>query len=575
MDLISIQHEPPAFQPTLANGLFFTVSADTSNKYKFRYTYDLYVEGNMVYQGKATPNPFGLGILDMSRILKTYCGNNPIAMWNNTPIYTHQTFPFSRPYKPETINYQVYFGFEYSSSPLGDVTGFTGVYTTGMTEGNPGVAAPLKKVFQSTMGVNGRATQQDFNMDPFVLSGSPVGFNPTRSGLYLTNSPRNRNIQETEYYTLSFTNWYMSNSMLSEPYYVQYKFYDDSGTLLQTTNIENVLTNGGGPRPDCTTVYQSYLGVYSTGATAFNTLYVGAGPKNLDAIMPAGTKQYTVQLFGHFTGSTSPIIPTPTPTPTPSSTPSVCACLEYDIENPSLESLVIFSYTDCDKITRVIEIEPNASYRICVCNAGNWSYSGFLNITYIGSCIPVSPTPTPNPSPTPTPGTCVCEQVEITNPNAFMITVTGFDCYGDGVGIVVNANDTLEVPFCVCTNTLQSEFFFIVTPLASCLPPSPTPTRTSTPTPTPTPTSTPIPPGPPETYSINECAGGCVGGECTCDFIGIQNVYMAPGFNPADEGQNIYSDPGLTTLWYGFYSYAGNIYEASAISFVCTIGGPC
>ena len=568
MDLISIQHEPPAFQPTLSNGLFFTVSADTTNKYKFRYTYDLYVEGNLVYQGKATPNPFGLGVLDMSRILKTYCGNNPIAMWNNTPIYTHQTFPFSRPYNPETINYQVFFGFEYASSPLANITGFTGIYTTGMTEGNPGVPAPLKKVFQSTMGVNGRATQQDFNMDPFVLSGAPIGNLPQISGLYLTNSPRNRNIQDTEWYTLSFTNWYMSNSMLSEPYYSQYKFYDDNGNLLQTTNIENIQTNGGGPRPDCTSVYQSYLGVYSTGATPYNTLYVGAGPRNLKDIMPLGTKQYTVQLFGHFTGSTSPLVPTPTPTPTPSSTPRTCACLTYDVENPSLESVVIFTYIDCDKITRTITIEPNASYRICVCNAGQWSYSGFLIITFVGSCVPVTPTPTPSSAP------CVCEAGNLYNPNAYAIMIEGKDCYGVGISFNLNPYDSVYTT-CICSNSLSSESPFIFTATEGCILPSPTPTPSITPTHTPTPTRTPGPVPPPETFSITECDGACQGGECQCSSLGIQVVYMASGLNPSMEGENLYSDAGLTTLWYGFYQYSGSIYEASAISFVCVVGGPC
>ena len=193
---ILITHEPPSFQPVLTDGIFYTVSADTTGVYKFRYTYDVYVNGTLEFSAKATPNPFGIGLADVSRVLKTYCFNNPIGLWNTTQIYQHQTFPFAAPYLSETVNYQVYFGYEYSSTPLGPVTGFTG---SGNTQGNPGVPTPLKKVFKSTMGVNGRATQQDFNMDPFVLSGTPVGTNPTTSGLFLTNSPRTRNIQPTEY----------------------------------------------------------------------------------------------------------------------------------------------------------------------------------------------------------------------------------------------------------------------------------------------------------------------------------------------------------------------------------------
>jgi len=77
---INILHQPPSFQPVLTNGLFYTVSADTTDRYKFRYTYDVYVENNLIFQGKSTPNPYDLGVIDISRILKTYCENNPIAV---------------------------------------------------------------------------------------------------------------------------------------------------------------------------------------------------------------------------------------------------------------------------------------------------------------------------------------------------------------------------------------------------------------------------------------------------------------------------------------------------------------
>ena len=331
--MINFTHTPPAFSPVYTDGLYFIVSADT-NHFKFRYTYNLYVDGVLAFEGKATPNPFGLGVIDVSRILKTYVSNNPISYWNTTPIYTHQTFPFSRPSQDETINYQLYVGYEYASSEIAQITGFTGGGISGDTIGPPTQTPGLYKTFQSTMGVNGRANQQDFNIDPFVLSGTPTGTNPTTSGLFLTNSPRTRDIQPSEYYTLGFTNYYLSSSMLSEPYYVQYKFYDDQGSLLDTKNYQNITTNGGGPLPNCSYVYPSWYLMEPTGNTEYNTLYVGAGAKNLENIMPANTAQYTIQLFGKFTGSTSPV--QPTPTPTPSATPPVepgCSgsCANYTI----------------------------------------------------------------------------------------------------------------------------------------------------------------------------------------------------------------------------------------------------
>jgi hypothetical protein len=501
---IAILHQPPTFQPVLTDGLFYTISADTINNFRFRYTYDLYVNGNNVFQGKATPNPYGLGVIDTSRILKTYCENNPFGLWNTTKIYQHQTFPFAAPYSAETINYEVYFGYEYSSTELGAVTGFTG---SGNTQGPPSIPSGLKKVFQSTMGVNGRATQQDFNMSPFVLSGAPTTIDPTTSGLFLTNSPRTRDLEQDEYYTLAFTNYYLDSSTISEPYYAEWTFYDDQGLVITAVTSDNITTNGGGPRTSCNQVYQELPLIIPSGNTNYNTLYVAAGPRNLSGITPSNAVQYTVQLFGKFTGTTSPIQPTPTPTPTPSATPTVCACKEYSVFNASLESQGILYYADCNNIQRTLVVNPNQEFYVCICNLGDFIIEGALIVTNTGDCE--QPTPTPTSTTTPTP------------------TLTPTQTQG--------------------------------------LSPTPTPTLTRTPTPTPE--------GVPQL--VNECFATCVGGECFCDSATPITLYMAPGLSPGDVGENIYTDAGLSVLFFGDYQYGGIIYNASPIIVICTVGGGC
>lgn len=461
---ISILHQPPAFQPVLTNGLFFTISADTTNKFKFRYVYDLYVNGDNVFQGKATPNPSDLGVVDVSRILKTYVENNPIAVWNTTNIYTHQTFPFSRPYKDETINYQVYFGYEYANNALDPVTGFTG-NITGVTTGSPSIPSSLRKTFASTMGVNGRATQQDFNMSPFVLSGTPTGTNPTTSGLFLTNSPRIRNIQDSEYYTLAFTNYYLDTTTISEPYYVQYTFYDEQGTTLTAVTVDNITTNGGGPRTDCDDVYQALPYVIPSGNTNYNTLYVGAGPMNLQDIMPANTDTYTVQLFGKFTGTTSPIQPTPTPTPTPSSTPVTCVCMTYEVSNPSLVAQGVLNYYDCSYIQRTLVVDPQDSFFVCVCNIGTWTIQGPLVMTYDSPCVIPSPTPTPTPSATP----CACGEYEIDCTAALTAnpTLLYTFCDGSSQAYTMNAGEIYYI--CGCVGTFScSDAGVVITYAGTC-----------------------------------------------------------------------------------------------------------
>ena len=420
---------PENFQPVLADGLYFTVSSSTYNnltQFNFRYVFDLYVDGEFAYRGKAAANPYGLGIVGLSEILETYTNSSPVSFWDTTPIYTHQTFPFSRPSNDETIYYELKVGYEYSDSELGTITGFTGV---GNNVGNPAFASDGYKVFRSTLGTNGRATQADFNILPFVLSGSPTGQNPTTSGLFLTNAPRIQDITENDWGTLAFTNYYLysgtSATGLSEPYYVKYDFYDDEGLLITGTTHDNILTNGGGPRTGCTNVYQElYLIDPVSAATSFNTLYVASGPKNIP-YFPANTAYYTVQLFGKFTGSTTPIQPTPTvtpslsstigatPTPTPSTTPPCSTCDAYDIIYTGENSSTTILITNClTNLSQNLTLRQGELYNICSCSAP--LVGPDVSTTNLGPCSPLpTPTPTPTRTMTPTPS-CAFKSWNIT-----------------------------------------------------------------------------------------------------------------------------------------------------------------
>ena len=411
------QETPATFQPVLSDGIFFTLSANTTNNFKFRYVYDLYVEDELVFQGKATPNPYGLGVVDLQQILETYCYNNPISKWGaaQNPIYTHQTFPFSAPYYDEVINFYLVAGYEYADSALGSITGFTG---QGDAAGDPATYSNVYKTFRSTMGVNSNATLQDFNINPYVMSSSTSQF--------LTNSPTDRELAPEDYYTLAFTNYYLSQNTvtsptLSEPYYVKYRFYNSTGGTISEIAYPNIYGNGGGVRSLATDVYQAlYLIIPPTGDTAsdYNTLYVGAGPKNLENIMPTGCTSYDVQLWGLFEGSTTPIQPTPTPTPThtatlpptptPSVTPVCSGCEEYTVTYTGASSFGSVTITNCyTNLPQSFKANYGVPYDICSCGTPTG-----IDITVVASgapCVPIPPTPTPSPtlSPTPSPSTVV------------------------------------------------------------------------------------------------------------------------------------------------------------------------
>lgn len=551
--MINIIHTPPTFSPVYTDGLFFTVSADT-NHFKFRYVYNIFADGNLIFEGKATPNPYGLGVIDVSRILRTYVKNEPVSLWNTTPIYTHETFPFSRPYQDETINYQVYVGYEYASSEIAPVSGFTG---SGDTIGAPAITPGLYKTFQSTMGVNGKSNLQNFDIGQFVLSGTPTGTNPTVDCLFLTNSPRTRDIQESEYYTLGFTNYYLADNILSEPYYVEYTFYDDQGLVITAVTYDNIVSNGGGPRIPCDYVYPATQFIYPSGNTDYNTLYVGAGPRNLDPILPANAVQYTVQLFGKFTGTTTPIQPSPTPTPTPSATPiNSCStgCYQYSITNNSTIPCS-YTYYDCNAMTTITSIINGQTSAIieCMC-LETFSSPCALDVQYVDVCPAFQP--------------CVdCYDATISNPSLVSsIDVTWYDCdIARYFTQSIPANTGINVQ-CLCPESVVSASAFTLTVGTICYPP-------------PTPSPTPTPSCAYKTWQITECSQVCVGGQCFCGGAFLSTVYTNCSVTDIyQEGSFIlYTNTGLTNQFTGTYSDGNYIYEVvgSTVVINCLINGPC
>lgn len=501
---VSYIQTPEPFQPVLSDGLYFTVSSsvyDPDTTYRFRFVYELLIDGQVEFRGKCSPNPFGLGIVDLQQILESYTDSLPIASWNGSPVYVHQTFPFGVPWNQETINYQLKLGYEYADSEISPVTGFTGI---GSIIGPPSVESENYKTFRSTMGVNGRATQESFDIGPFVMSGSPLSVNPTTSGLFLTNAPRIQNISDNEWYTLGFTNYWLNSgstpTILSEPYYVEFNFFDEDGVLITGTTHDNVTYNGGGPRTDCNYVYPAMYLIEPPTEVDFNTIYVGCGPRNIP-YFPPNTKQYTVQMYGVFEGATTPIPASPTTTPSPTSTPvttstptpsstSPCGtCQKYTIEYTGLSEFGSATYTNCSTGASLnFKPLPTVIYVVCSCTVP----TGLdLDVIDIGPCFET-------PTPTPTSG-CICEEYQVDSERPDTTLVSYLDCFGTpqfvplgGFGVGV---------FCACKDTVSVEPGVYLTDLGLCaLTPTPTPTVTSTQTPTPsitrTPTKTPSTPTP-------------------------------------------------------------------------------
>jgi hypothetical protein len=456
---VNIIETPADFQPVKSDGLFFVVSADTQSVFNFRYTFDVYVEGQRIFSGKSTPNPVGLGVIDVSKILNVYVNNSPIAYSADTAVFWHQTFPFSRPYSNQVLTYYIEVGEEHSDTQTGRIQQYSGI---GNAIGNPSVPSLDYRVYLGTYPVNYNANIQDFNYDPFVLSGTPQ---ENVSGLFMTNSPRQRDVTLNDYYTLSFTNYRINQSVYSEPYYGKWNFYDDDGLLITGYTFDNIWENGGGPRTSCFWTYPNPLPSGTT-SSDFNILSVGVGPKNFPSI-PTNTSYYTFQLFG--VASSSQVTPTPTPTPsvtpthTPSPTPSPAACNLYEITNNN-GFTITETFNDCNGDPVSVTLTSGSSTNVCVSVAPLSQFTWVL----LGTC----------------PG-CSCVSITFYLDDGRSRSLSYKDCNNQTVSLFLAPFGSVTVCSCTPYSWTADTSYFLITQNGPCSSP--------TPTPTPTPSSTPGP----------------------------------------------------------------------------------
>tara|TARA_R110000823_G_scaffold4498_3_gene17482 strand:+ start:1647 stop:3407 length:1761 start_codon:yes stop_codon:yes gene_type:complete len=320
MGQLSITKNIDILQPTLSPDNFFVLSADTNNEDKFRYVFNMFIDNNLVYAGKCSPNPEGLGIVTVGNVIDDYAVNTPIAFSGSNQIFVHQTEYFSKPPTNEVIEYSMFFGEEHANSS-GIITGYTGV---GKAIGEPAYPSGAKRSYLGTMGRNFYSNLQEYDTNSLMMVGYDNKF-PSTESLFLTNSPRIREVGENDYFTLSALNYKFPNQLYpnaSFAYDTQYKFYDSDNTLITGYTTNNIRENGGGPRTGCSETFNSYN--LPTGETQnmWNIIHIGAGPRNI--YVPDGSVYYTVQLLG--LNEAPPPSPSagvsPTPTPTPTTTPA-------------------------------------------------------------------------------------------------------------------------------------------------------------------------------------------------------------------------------------------------------------
>jgi len=286
---ITIERTPDNIQPTYTDGLFYTISSDKTDEFKYRYIFWVYVNGVRVFQGKSTPNPQGKGVIDLSEILKTYCNS---SIQTDTDTYVHNTTQYSTYTEDDVIDYYVRFGEEYAISTTASVIQYNGADSPG----DPAIQSQTRKAYNGTYPTNIYSNRQDFDYGPYVLSGSPVQY---QSGLFLTNSPRIMDVGLNDRGTLSFFNYWLGGFDYSYGYQTRYTFYDNQGVLISTASTNNLTTTGGGPLTGFTQLMYDN-GIIENNSYDYNIVNVATGPWNISQTigLPSGTSYYHVQVFG-------------------------------------------------------------------------------------------------------------------------------------------------------------------------------------------------------------------------------------------------------------------------------------
>jgi len=292
MAIGSVFVNPQKAQPVYTNGLFYACTSNKTSQYKFRYVWDVYINGVKIYTGKTTPNPNGIGVFDVSNIVDAYVESSIKSTDHSTTFDIQTTEKFSiqsTDYQyPQVRSLYVLVGEEYATTPTGQVVIYNG-YTD--TPGQPSFSSDVSRVYNGTMVNNFLYRNEDFDFTPYIMRNS--------SDLFLTDSPRIRTVRSDDYYTLSFANynWYSSDTYKSLPRAVKYEWFDNTGTYISATTIDNIYSNGGGPWSGCTDTEQMMI-YAAVDAVDWNILNVGVGPKNIQNIIPSATTYYQVTMMG-------------------------------------------------------------------------------------------------------------------------------------------------------------------------------------------------------------------------------------------------------------------------------------
>jgi hypothetical protein len=290
---ITIRQSPT--QPNMVNNnLIYAVTSNSSSAPQYQFVADLTLSGsNTVLQRiKQQPNPNAVGVFDMGSIISNYLGSD--NTWKAAPFATSSE---------AGKRFQVKFGEQYGTSASSSITLYSGVAAV---SGSPAVTA--SNYFYVIDGLVDPNDKVNWNWPSgSYFTASAVSTTTTFSKQHaLTNAPLTQYIQDGEYATISLINGNFTNSTSSaqDIFSVSVVVFDAANVELDSFDLTNIVSNGGGPRLNIGTLWSAVAANQTAGT---QLLTVGIGPQNLaDNGNPLQTDwaYYTVNAYGQKAAST-------------------------------------------------------------------------------------------------------------------------------------------------------------------------------------------------------------------------------------------------------------------------------
>ena len=285
--ITSVNFKPHYWSPAY-NPIVYSCTSDLSEETDMSYVFEVYINQSVTpnLTLRQRPNPSGAGMIDVSSTLQPYIDLSLYSVEND---YHPTMYGNSDDILAEIVYIKV--GEEYV-----DVNG---ALITEDGYGNPGgpeyplgneegdgtsvIVTPAALPFQTAIDNMG-ATSDYVYWSDYIMDGN---------GKFLSQDATTRNVYDYDYSTLSFLNWNNAGaSYNSAVQLIQYKQYDDGGSLLRTDNLQNTLGVGGGPQSFDTFITQPFNRISTQ-------LSVKTGPANLQdyGIWDSLTASYTVTAF--------------------------------------------------------------------------------------------------------------------------------------------------------------------------------------------------------------------------------------------------------------------------------------